>query len=170
MKKLVAAFGALLGLVACQEDVPFGSVVHYSARDNMFEFFRTATARGPLLVHVQGSYPGFESELIADRILNAMEKGMTQRKFKATQDISVAHSPDYRVSWIVSPPENYNANRACRGDYPAPIDRGKPTFAIVFCVGDEVYRHMTGWLHSDVNAQSEQFDKFVGVVTRDLFK
>jgi hypothetical protein len=41
---------------------------------------------------------------------------------------------------------------------------------IVFCVGDEVYRNMSGWVQKDVDAGSETFSKFVGVVTRDLFK
>ncbi|WP_417841205.1 hypothetical protein [Terasakiella sp.] len=170
MKKVLAGLATILGLVACGEDAPYGSIEKFSARDSMEPYFFTATSRGPLLVDIHGSYLGFEGTDVVSAITKGMERGMQTRPFKATTRMEEAESPAYRVIWVIAPPKNYNANRICKGDIPQSVPGDKATFAIVFCVDDEVYRNMSGWMHKDFDATSEHFTKFVGVVTRDLFK
>jgi hypothetical protein len=170
MKKLLAGLASLLGVAACGQDVPFGSVVSYSGRESTYDYFFTATSRGPLFVDIHGQYPGFEGDAVAGAITSAMERGMPSRPFKATTDLAEAHSPAYRVIWMIAPPKNSNANRLCKGDFPTSVAQDKPTFQIVFCSDDQVLRDMSGWVHKDVGADSENFMKFVGVVTRELFK
>jgi hypothetical protein len=170
MKKLLAGIASLIGVAACGEDVPFGSNENYSARDSMKDYFFTATSRGPLLVNVHGAYPGFEAEAVTGTILSGMERGMPSRPFKATTRMEEANSPAYRVIWLISPPKNFNVNRLCKGEYPDSVEQEKPTFSAVFCVDDTVYRDISGWVQKDVPANSEMFTKFIGVVTRDLFK
>ena len=170
MKKLLAGIASLIGVAACGQDVPYGSNVNYSARDQMKDYFFTATSRGPLLVDVRGAYPGFIDEEVGDTIRRAMEAGMQSRPFKATAFMEEADSPSYRVFWLIAPPKNFNNNRLCKGEIPPSVPQDKPTFSIVFCVGDEVYRGMSGWVKPEVTAESENFRKFVGVVTRELFK
>ncbi|WP_135080346.1 hypothetical protein [Terasakiella sp. SH-1] len=170
MKKLLAGLASLVGVAACGQDAPYGHVEMYSARESTYDYFFTATSRGPLLVDVRGNYPGFEAEAVTDVILKGMERGMARRPFKATTRIEEADSPAYRVFWLIAPPKNFNNNRLCKGEMPDSTPQDKPTFSIVFCVGDDVYRDISGWVHQDVRADSEAFTKFVGVVTRDLFK
>lgn len=170
MKKILAGLASLIGVAACGQDAPYGSNVTFSARESTNSYFFTATSRGPLFVDVRGAYPGFIAEEVTDNILRGMERGMQTRPFKATNRFEEAHSPDYRVYWLISPPKNFNANRLCKGEIPDSVPQDKPTFMIVFCVGDEVYRNMSGWVQKDVDAGSETFSKFVGVVTRELFK
>ncbi|NVJ90752.1 MAG: hypothetical protein HWE34_03790 [Methylocystaceae bacterium] len=170
MKKLLAGLATLIGVTACGQDAPYSSIVNYSARESMHSYFFTATSRGPLFVDVRGTYPGYDSDVIAPMITAAMERGMQSRPFKATTHMEEAHSPDYRVYWLIAPPKNFNNNRLCKGEIPESIAQDKPTFSIVFCVGDEVFRDMSGWVHKDVDVNSENFTKFVGVVTRELFK
>lgn len=170
MKKLLAGLASLLSLAACNDDAPYGHVVSYSARESTQPYFFTATSRGPLLVDVRGDYPGYRDSDVAGIITKGMERGMQSRPFKATFNMEDAHSPDYRVYWLIAPPKSFNANRLCKGEIPASEPQDKPTFNIVFCVGDEVYRNISGWVHKDVVADSDNFTRFVGVVTRDLFK
>ena len=170
MKKMLAGLASLIGVAACGQDAPYGSVVNYSARDSMKDYFFTATSRGPLLVDVRGDYPGFEADNVAGTILAGMERGMQSRPFKATMRMEEADSPSYRVIWLIAPPKNFNVNRLCKGEYPTSAHGEKATFSAVFCVGDDVYRDISGWVHKDVTASSEAFTKFIGVVTRDLFK
>lgn len=170
MKKLLAGLASLVSLVACGEDAPYSSITNFSSRESVYQFFFTATSRGPLLVDVQGSYPGFDSTEITPLIHRAMEKGMGKRPFKATNRIEEADSPAFRVIWLISPPKSYNPNRVCEGRIPASEPQDKPTFGIVFCKEDQVLRDMSGWVNADVSADSRNFEKFVGVVTRELFK
>ncbi|MDV7341662.1 hypothetical protein RYZ26_18825 [Terasakiella sp. A23] len=170
MKKLLAGIASILSVAACGENAPYGSNVNYSARDSVKDYFFSATSRGPLFVDVRGTYPGFDEMDVTDVILRGMEKGMQTRPFKATPNMEEAHSPDYRVYWLIAPPKNFNNNRLCKGELPQSVAQDKPTFSIVFCVGDDVYRDISGWVHTDVVAGSENFTKFVGVVTRELFK
>lgn len=170
MKKLLAGIASLVGVAACGQDAPYGSMVNYSARDSVHDYFFSATARGPLLVNVHGSYPGFESENITSIITAGMERGMHSRPFRATTRLEEADSPAYRVIWLIAPPKTFNANRLCKGEYPDSVSGEKATFSAVFCVDDTVYRDISGWVHKDVTAGSEAFTKFIGVVTRDLFK
>jgi len=170
MKKLLVGMASLLGLAACGEDAPYGSLVKYSARDSVKPYFFTATSRGPLFVDIHGSYPGYEGDTVVNAITSGMERGMQSRPFKATTRLEDAHSPAYRVIWLIAPPANFNANRLCKGEIPASEPGDKATFTIAFCVDDEIYRNMSGWMHPDFDATSQHFTKFIGVVTRDLFK
>ncbi|SCA58175.1 conserved exported hypothetical protein [Candidatus Terasakiella magnetica] len=170
MKKLLAGLASLVGVAACGQDAPYGHVEMFSARESTQSYFFSATSRGPLLVDVRGSYPGFEADAVSGVITAGMERGMQSRPFKTTMDISEAESPSYRVFWLIAPPKNFNTNRLCKGEIPESVPSEKPTFSAVFCVGDDVYRDISGWVHKDVTADSEAFTKFVGVVTRALFK
>ncbi len=170
MKKFLAGLASLVGVAACGQDAPYGSVVNFSAVESTNSYFFTATSRGPLFVDVHGAYPGYEADSIAHTITAAMERGMPSRPFKATTRMEEAHSPAYRVIWLISPPKSFNVNRLCKGEVPEPVAGEKPTFSIVFCVDDRVYRDISGWVRQDITADSETFKKFVGVVTRDLFK
>lgn len=170
MKKMLAGLASLLGVAACGQDAPYGSLVNYSSRESTYDYFFSATARGPLFVDVHGDYPGYSETSVAGLIAKGMERGMASRPFKATPHMAQAHSPAYRVIWQIAPPANFNVNRLCKGEFPESVAQDKPTFAIVFCVDDQVLRDMSGWVHKDVVAESESFTKFVGVVTRELFK
>lgn len=170
MKKLIAGLTSLIGLAACGQDAPYSSNVNYSGRDSTKDYFFTATSRGPLLVEVFGDYPGYDNQTLGPLIRSAMERGVPSRPFKATGNISEAESPAYRVIWLIAPPKNYNHNRVCKGQVPVSEPADKPTFGIVFCSDDTVLRAMGGWMNTGISADSELFTKFVGVVTRDLFK
>jgi hypothetical protein len=170
MKKVLAGLAALFSVAACGENAPYGSIERFSSRESMEPYFFTATSRGPLFVDIHGSYPGYEGDRVVKAITNGMERGMQKRPFKATTRLEEAESPAYRVIWVIAPPKNYNANRICRGDIAQSEPGDKATFAIIFCVDDQVYRDMSGWMHKDFDATSEHFTKFVGVVTRNLFK
>jgi len=170
MKKILAGLASLIGVAACGQDAPYGHVVNYSARDSMHDYFFTATSRGPLFVDVHGQYPGFEAENISGIINAGMERGMAARPFKATNNMAEADSPSYRVIWLISPPKNANMNRVCKGQIPESVAGEKPTFSVVFCVDDTVYRDISGWVQKDVVAEAEAFTKFIGVVTREMFK
>ncbi len=170
MKKLLAGIASLIGVAACGQDAPYSTNVNFSARDSMHDYFFTATSRGPLLVNVHGTYPGYDAADITPIITGAMERGMPSRPFKTTTRLEEAESPSYRVIWLIAPPKNFNNNRLCKGEYPESVAQDKPTFSAIFCVGDEVYRDMSGWMQKDQSADSEYFSKFVGLVTRELFK
>jgi|GEM_PF-2225903 len=170
MKKLLAGLASLIGVAACGQDAPYSSMVHYSSRESTQDYFFTATSRGPLFVDIHGQYPGYEGNLVSSKITKGMERGMGSRPFKATTNMAEAESPTYRVIWMISPPKNSNSNRLCKGDFPQSVAQDKPTFQVVFCSDDQVLRDMSGWVHKDVTVDSENFTKFVGVVTRQLFK
>jgi len=170
MKKILAGIASLLGVAACGQDALYGSNVSFSSRESTKDYFFTATSRGPLFVDVHGQYPGYDEGMLSQSITKGMERGMASRPFKATTQMAEAESPAYRVIWQIAPPKNSNANRLCKGDFPESVAQDKPTFQIVFCSDDQVLRDMSGWVHKDVELGSENFSKFIGVVTRQLFK
>lgn len=168
MKKLLAGLASLIGVAACGEDAPYAYNVNFSSHDSTQTFFFSATSRGPLFVDVHGAYPGMDDA--ATQITAGMERGMHSRPFKATTRMEEAHSPAYRVVWVIAPPKSYNANRICSGNIPASEPGEKPTFAVVFCADDKVLRDISGWVQPDVLNNSDTFAKFVGALSRDLFK
>lgn len=165
MKK--SAFLALpLFLAGCFEDAAYSHLVGFSAHDSVRSFMISAASEGPLLVGVFGD----NARTLGPAIRQGMETGLHSYKLKTTRDVAEAYDPTYRVIWLTNPPQSYNPNRVCKGQIPKSVTTDKPTFAAVFCVGDRVMRDVSGWVNSSVSLPSETFRKFVGVVTRDLFK
>jgi len=163
-KSLFLALPLLLS--ACLEDAAYTHIVGHSSHDSVDSFMVSATSRGPLLVGVFGD----QARALGPAIRQGMESGMHRRTITTTRDINSAADPHYRVIWMTNPPQSYNPHNLCKGRLPQSAPRDKPTFLAAFCIGDDLARDVSGTLNPDITLPSETFRKFVGTVTRALFK
>lgn len=158
--------GAGAALAACEEGP---SVVSGYRNDAIGSMLVDAGKAGPIHTQVVGTPLGADPGGFEAFVLETMGKAYQQRVFRFTADATQAPRPDFRIVMLFDAPPTANANRLCRGEFPALEAQADAVSVVaVACTRERLWAEVRGSVRKLDGPEDPKLRALVTQVTLEL--
>jgi hypothetical protein len=166
--KIVAAALALLALAACEEG-PSSNVTQKTTQ-GAWDMLVFAAKDGPILTQTHGGALAGKDQDFARLVVGEMNKTFPAEPFmKFTNATAQAADKDYRIIWVVNPPQAVELGAFCAGKIPAAAPQsGRLEIRATLCHRERLLTAVHGWMRSPDSGDDKRLVQLVQQMTRQV--
>jgi hypothetical protein len=165
---ILAATVAALALTSCEEG-PSSNVTQKTTQ-GAWDMLVFAAKDGPILTQTHGAAFSGKDQEFARTVLDDMNKTFPAEPFmKFTNAHAQAPDKDYRIVWVVNPPQAADLGGFCANRIPAPeVKSGRLEIRATLCHRERLLTAVHGWMRSPDNADDKRLHTLVQQMTRQV--
>jgi hypothetical protein len=165
---ILAAAIAALALAACEEG-PSSNVTHKTTQ-GAWDMLVFAAKDGPILTQTHGAAFTGKAQEFGRAVLDDMNKTFPAEPFiKFTSTSAQAADKDYRIIWVVNPPQAAELSAFCANRIPAAEPKsGRLEIRAALCHRERLLTAVHGWMRNPDNAYDKHLHTLVQQMTRQV--